>query len=101
MVACAASSIPSSAFAVAATILFAQLVESHAMAMVVLLGITVALGLLAASAWHLARPYIRRESAVRSLIIVVTALMLLSLELTPIRVLIVAGAVGALWPVHE
>ncbi len=98
LVAWLASSAPASGIAVLATLLYSRLNQSAVFGGVVTLGMTVALALLLASAWRLARPHLRRDNLVRSTAIMTLVLILALLDITPIRVLLMATALGALWP---
>jgi len=95
-----AASVPCSLIAVGATVLYDYLAGSPTFAISVLVGMTVALALLAASAWHLAKPQLTRAAAPRSTAITVLTVGLAATGASPIYVLLFAAGVGAVWPSH-
>lgn len=98
LVALLAASVPCSLIALAATILYDRLEASPTLAILVTIGMTVALGLLALGAWTLARPHLTRASVWRSAAIIVVTVVLFQLGLSPFWVLMAAFALGLLWP---
>jgi chromate transport protein ChrA len=78
--------------------LYDRLEASPAFAIVVTVGMTVALLLLALGAWRLAQPHLTRANAARAASIVALALALTALGLSPIWILFAAATLGALWP---
>lgn len=98
LVALLAASLPSAVMAVAATMVYERLEASATFSVVITAGMTVALLLLAAGAWRLARPHLTRARAARSLAIIAFALGLFALGIAPIWVLLAASVCGALWP---
>jgi chromate transporter len=58
----------------------------------------IAVVLVLSSAWLLLRPYLARGTAGRAVAIAATAVALLALGVTPVRTLLLAAAVGCLWP---
>ncbi len=98
IVALLAASVPCTVIAALAMMLYGRLDASPAFAIVVTIGMTIALALLASGAWRLARPHLTRINAVRAVAIVTLALVLGALRISPIWILLTAAAVGALWP---
>ena len=94
-----ASSIPSSLLAVAATAFYARVASSPIVGGIVLIGTAVALLLLLASAWHLARPQLSASSAYRTSAIVLVVVALVLIGLSPVAILLIVGAIGAAWSV--
>jgi chromate transporter len=93
-----ASSLPASMIAVVAAITYESLSKSRAFSAVVLIGTAVAILLLLASAWHLAKPHLTGRTAMRSGVVAATALALSITDITPSVILLVAASVGATWP---
>ncbi len=98
LVALLAASIPCTLVAALAMMVYDRLETSPAFAVVVTVGMTVALVLLAVGAWHLARPHLTRANATRAAVIVAFALALAALRISPIWILLASAALGALWP---
>jgi chromate transporter len=98
VVALLAASVPCAIMAVIAIALYDRLEASPTFAIVVTLGMTVALILLGLGAWQLGRPQLTRAKAARSIVIVVLAVALGAVGVTPIWVLLIAAVIGALWP---
>ena len=93
-----AASIPCSLIALAATVLFDQASESRVLGFVLLVGMSVALVLLAMSAWHLAEPQLTLGAARRTAAVGAIALGLTIFGVSPLSVLLISAAVGGLWP---
>ena len=93
-----ASSIPSSLLTLAARAGYEVLDASPPLRAIVLVAMSVAVLLLASSAWHLAKPFLTTQAAPRSIVVIVGALALAVVNVTPIGVLLCAAVVGALWP---
>jgi chromate transporter len=93
-----AASVPCTVMAAVAMMLYARLEASPAFAIVVTIGMTIALVLLVFGAWQLARPHLTRGNAVRAVAIVALALALAALRTSPIWILLASAALGALWP---
>jgi chromate transporter len=98
LVALLAASVPCSLIALAATIAYERLAASPTLAILVTIGMTIALVLLALGAWSLARPHLTRAAAWRSIAIIVATAMFFQLGLSPFWILIAASVLGALWP---
>lgn len=99
IVALLAASVPCTAIAVAVTILYDRLEASPTFTIVVTLGMTVALTMVAAGAWQLARPQLNRAMAVRSAVILGLVAICFSAGVSPIWTLVAAATVGVLWPI--
>ena len=97
VVAWLASSIPASLIAVVATIFYERASSSRALVIVVLIGTGIALMLLLASAWHLARPLVASSSLWRSLAITGFAVVLFLFGVAPVGILLASAALGAAW----
>lgn len=93
-----ASSVPSSILSLGVRASFEWLAASPSLAVAVLLAMTIAVALLASSAWHLAKPFLRWHMARRSTVIMLAAVVAVVAGLAPIATLLVAAAAGALWP---
>jgi chromate transporter len=98
-VALVAASLPCSLVAVAVTALF-ELWTRNPWAKVALHGaLAAAVGIIFYTCWHLTRSNLRRSNWVRLACVLAAFIMLQSVfALAPIRVLLVAAAVGAIWP---
>jgi chromate transporter len=59
-------------------------------------GVLVATVLVLASAGSLLRPYVRRHAVVRSAVIAVVAAVMLLADVTPVRILLLSAALGAI-----
>lgn len=93
-----ASSVPAALVSLAARSAYAALSASRALSVIVLIGMTIAVLLLASSAWHLARPLISRTGAWWSAAVIITAIALAVSGFSPIQVLAIAALLGWLWP---
>jgi chromate transporter len=93
-----ASSLPASIIAVLAAITYESLSQSRLFSVVVLVGTAVAIILLLGSAWHLAKPHLTRSTGIRSGVVAATVLAFSIIDTTPSIILLVAAAVGAVWP---
>jgi hypothetical protein len=62
--------------------------------MLIAVALIVATFLVFSTAWHLLRPHIKGTNAVRAGIIAAIVIALVLMRVTPIRILIVAAAVG-------
>jgi chromate transport protein ChrA len=82
---------------VLANIAFRRLSESVLFSSIVLVGMTVAVLLLASSAWHLIRPIVNRRSLTHVAFLVVVAIVLTLASVSPVVVLLACGAAGAIW----
>ena len=97
----AVASDPASAivFALAATL--ARIDQYAAVRALLAVGILVASALVAGSAWHLIRPYLRTESRLRMIVIAAIAVGLVVVGATPVRVLLVAAVVSSALPIKR
>jgi chromate transporter len=98
IVALLAASVPCTVIAVVVTILYDRLEASPTFTVVVTLGMTVALAMLAVGAWQLARPQLNRAKAVRSGVILTLVAICYGAGVSPVWTLAAAAAVGVLWP---
>ena len=75
----------------------------HPLAMVALHGaLAAAVGIIAATAWTLIRPHASRANGARIVIFALGALLLLIVfHISPIRILLLAGLVGAVLPIAK
>lgn len=101
LLALAVASVPASAivFALAATL--ARIDQYAAVRALLAVGILVASALVAGSAWHLIRPYLRTESRPRMIVIAAIAVGLVVVGATPVRVLLVAAVVSSALPIKR
>lgn len=98
LVAWLASSLPSSILSLGVRASYEWLAASPSLAIGVLVAMTIAVALLASSAWHLAKPFLQWPMASRSAAIMLVAVVAVVAGLTPILTLLAAAAAGALWP---
>ena len=98
LVAWLSASVPASIVAVLATVSYEWLSESPTFSAVVLIATAIAIVLLVVSAWHLAKPHLIRRTAIRSAVVVATALALSFVDMTPFGILLIAAVLGAAWP---
>jgi chromate transporter len=98
LAAIAAASIPGSlvVFALAATLV--RLDRYPALRLALSVGMVVAAALVLSSAWNLLKPYLRAGTWPRAVLVIAVASSLYLVGLTPVRVVLVAAAVGALLP---
>jgi chromate transport protein ChrA len=94
------ASIPASLIVFALAVTLARIDQSATVRALLAVGILVAGVLVLGSAWHLVRPYLTRESAIRLTIIALTAVALVIAGATPVRVLLAAAVVSAALPVR-
>ncbi len=97
-----ASSLPSALLITVASAIVSRLVSNPVVRLVLAAATLLAAGLILSSAWALLRPHVRGPRRLWAAGIVLVALALsLGLGLTPVRVLLVAAAWGALLPPRE
>jgi chromate transporter len=98
-VALLAASLPCSLIAVAVTAVF-ELWARNQWAKVALHGaLAAAVGIIFYTCWHLTRSNLRRSNAVRITFVLAGSIMLqTAFRVAPIRVLLLAALVGAVWP---
>lgn len=92
-----AASVPCGIVALIVTVLFDRL-EARLFAVLVIVGMTIALALLTIGAWHLARPHLTRALAWRSGTVIALAIALFAAGLSPLWTVLAAALVGAAWP---
>ena len=96
LIALAAGSIPSSVIVYVLAISLAQIDRSAVVRALLALGILVASALVFSSAWMLVRPYLV-TSRLRVSVIAAVAIGLMAIGATPVRVLLVAAIVNAIF----
>lgn len=97
LLALAAASVPA-ALIVSAMVATLVRVDRYPLVRVALaIGVLVASALVFASAWALMRPYLRQSGWVRTAVVAALSCALLLAGLTPIRILLVGGLVGAVF----
>jgi chromate transporter len=98
LAALAAGSVPASVVIAVLTATVAQIDRYRIVQIVLALGSAVAVFLIFSAAWHLLRPYAVRSARSRSAVIMGVTAVLLLLDVTPVRTLLVSAAVGLLLP---
>jgi chromate transport protein ChrA len=96
-----AASLPASLVVYVLTVTLAEIDRYAVVRGILALGILVAAVLVLASAWALIRPYLARRARIRALLISAVAMGLIALDATPVRVLLVAAAIGCLLPAGD
>jgi chromate transporter len=96
-----AASVPASLVVYILTATLAEIDRYAVVRAILALGILVAAVLVLASAWALIRPYLARRARIRALLISAVAVALIALDATPVRVLLVAAAIGYLLPAGD
>ncbi|HYI94958.1 MAG TPA: chromate transporter [Bryobacteraceae bacterium] len=92
-----ASSLPCSAVTVALTILL-EFWQGYRWAAVAIQGAAAAaIGIVAASCWHLIEPHMVAGSRLRTVFLVALAVTLQAFDVSPLRILLLAAIVGAVW----
>jgi chromate transporter len=91
-----AGSLPASIVVAMLTATVARVDRYRGVQVALAVGSAIAVILVFAAAWNLLRPYIRRTDKARASVIVMTTAGLLLLDVTPVRTLLVAAAVGML-----
>lgn len=99
VVALVAASLPCSVIAVAVTALF-EVWEQNPWAKVALHGaLAAAVGIILYTCWHLTRTNLKRSNWVRLICVLAGSIVLQgAFAMAPIRVLLLAAVVGAIWP---
>lgn len=99
LIALLAASLPCSLIAIAVTAAF-DTWSGNIWVKVALHGaLAAAIGIISYTCWHLTRSNLRRSNWVRVALVFITAVLLQSIfAIPPIRVLLVASVVGAIWP---
>lgn len=97
VVALVAASLPCSIIAVICTIFLAAS-EGHPLAERAVAGASAsATGIIAASCWHLVRPHWEPGARIRALVMVMGAWALHASGVPPVRILVLAAILGAVW----
>ena len=96
-----AASVPASLVVYTLTATLAEIDRYAVVRGALALGILVAGVLVLSSAWALIRPYLAGTLRLRALIVPLIAAGLIALDATPVRVLMVAAAIGLLMPAGE
>lgn len=96
LVALAAGSLPASLLIALLTATVAQVDRYRAVRIALAVGSAIAVVLIFMAAWSLLRPYLARHDKLRCAVIVVAATVLLLLDVTPVRTLLVAAVAGTL-----
>jgi chromate transporter len=91
------ASVPCSVVTIAITVLLDMWQDNPSTAVALQVASAVAIGLIAASCWPLVRPHLRKRTVARTLLLLGGAIALQLGDVPPIRVLLAAGACGALW----
>ena len=96
-VALLASSLPASVIIIALAATLVRIDQYPVVRVIIAVGVLVATVLVAHSAWHLMRPYINRAAGPRAALIAAVVIALLAFGATPVRIFLVAAAIGALF----
>jgi chromate transporter len=96
-----AASIPASLIVFALTATLAEIDRYAVVRALLALGILVAGVLVLSSAWALIRPYLVKAARRRALLLTAVVAALIALDATPVRVLLVAAAIGFALPKAE
>lgn len=92
-----ASSVPAAIVSLGARSAYAALSASRVLSVIVLIGMTIAVLLLASSAWHLARPLVSRAGTGWSATVITISLITALSGWSPFQVLAISALLGALW----
>lgn len=90
------ASIPASVVILLLAATLVQVGQYPVVRVVIVVGVVAATALVFSSAWFLLRPYLRRVSIARTLVVAAVSGTLLVLGLTPVRILLSSAIVGAL-----
>jgi chromate transporter len=91
-----AASLPSSLMVCVLAGALVRVQDYPVMRIVLAIGVLVATVLVLASAGSLLRPYVRRHTVVRSAVIAVVAAAMVLADVTPVRILLLSAALGAI-----
>jgi chromate transporter len=94
LVSLAAASIPASVLIALLSATLTQIDQLPLVRAIIAIALIVAMLLVLATAWNLLRPYIKGTNAVRTGIIAAIVIVLVLMKVTPVRILLVAAAVG-------
>ena len=89
-------SVPGSLVIAMLTATVAQIDQYRSVRVALAIGSAIAVVLVFSAAWHLLRPYWSRPGRARAAVIVAITGLLLSLDVTPVRTLLVAAVAGTL-----
>ena len=98
VIALAAASVPAALLLGGITAALGRIDQYRIVQALLGLGMLVAVGLVLSSAWHLWRPYLTRNAVVNAAIIGSATAVLMLFDVTPVRILLVSAAIGALLP---
>lgn len=92
-----ASSLPCSVVTIVLTVLL-EFFHGYVWAAIAIEGAAAAaVGIVAASCWHLIEPHMSSGSRLRTVFLVVSAVALQAYDISPLRILLFAAIVGAFW----
>ena len=92
-----AGSMPAAVFVSLLAALLVRVDRYSPVQMLLLVGMLIAAVLVFSTAWHLVKPYAARYLRARMLVIAGASVAMLALQVSPVRILLVAAALGALW----
>ena len=90
-----AASVPAAVIIAALAATLVRIDRYPIVRVIIAVGVLAATALVASSAWSLMRPYLNRRSAWRAAIIAAVVAVLSWLDVTPVRIFLVAAAIGA------
>lgn len=99
LVALLASSIPCAILAIAVTIFYEQLQGSLWFQAALSGALASAVAIMVSTAWVFAEPHVRAAPLKAVIVVPCTAALALGLELTPVKILLLAAIAGLVWPV--
>lgn len=94
MAALVGGSLPASILIAVLAATVARVDQYRSVQIAIAVGSAIAVVLVFSAAWHLLRPYMFRPGRARTGVIVLVTVALLLLDVTPVRILLVAAAVG-------
>ena len=97
-VALLAASLPAALLVFALAVTLVRLDGYRVVQAILGLGMLVAAVLVFSTAWHLIRPFLTAARRTFALLVTALAVGLLLLDVTPVRILLVAAIAGATWP---
>ncbi len=97
-VALLAASLPAALLVFALAITLVRLDGYRIVQAILGLGMVVAAVLVFSTAWHLIRPYLTGSRRVLACVVTAIAVTLLLMDVSPVRILLVAAIAGAAWP---
>lgn len=93
----AAGSVPSAVLVSAISATLVQVDRFRSVQVLLAAGTVIAVWLVFAAAWHLIRPYVTGPRRVLAVAVAAVCAVLIVLDVTPVRILLVSAAIGALW----